>query len=71
MPTSPNISEPKWYDPAWAALLFFTRLPLWRLHQPPTEAYRRVTEWWPLVGWLTAAVTAVVLYGGSQVFPYP
>ncbi|MDE5787246.1 MAG: adenosylcobinamide-GDP ribazoletransferase [Bacteroidaceae bacterium] len=71
MPTSPNTSEPKWYDPAWAALLFFTRLPLWHLHQPPTEAYRRVTEWWPLVGWLTAAVTAAVLYGGSQVLPYP
>ena len=68
MPTSPNTS--KWYDRPWAAFIFFTRLPLWRLHQPPVDAYRSVVEWWPLTGWLTAATMAGVLYGASLVLPY-
>ena len=60
----------KWYDRAWAAYLFFTRLPLWRVHQPPRECYRSVVEWWPLVGWLTGGVMAAVLYFSSLVLPY-
>ena len=50
--------------------MFFTRLPLWRIYQPSVEAYRRVVEWWPLVGWLTGGVMVAVLYLGSMVFPY-
>ena len=50
--------------------MFFTRLPLWRIYQPSVEAYRRVVEWWPLVGWLTGGLMAAVLYLGSMVFPY-
>ena len=69
MPTSPNTS--KWYDRPWAAFIFFTRLPLWRLHQPPVDAYRSVVEWWPLTGWLTGGVMAAVLYGASFVLPMP
>jgi len=30
-----------------------------------------VVEYWPLTGWLTAGIMAAVLYGGSQVLPYP
>ena len=70
MQTSPNTSDLRWYDRPWAALLFFTRLPLWRLYQPPVDAYRCVVEWWPLMGWLTAAVMAAVLYLGSMLLPY-
>ena len=65
-----NCELTKWYDRPWAAFLFFTRLPLWRIHQPAVEAYRSVVEWWPLVGWLTGGVMAAVLYLGSMVFPY-
>lgn len=61
----------KWYDNAWAALIFFTRLPFWRLHQPPKECYQTVVEHWPLTGWLTACVMAGTLYGVSLIFPYP
>ena len=61
----------KWYDPIWAAFMFFTRLPLWRWHEPPVDAFRRVVEWWPLVGWFSGAIMATVLYASSFVFPYP
>ena len=42
--------------------MFFTRLPLWRMHQPPRPCFASVVEWWPLVGWLTGGVMAAVLY---------
>ena len=51
--------------------MFFTRLPFWRLHQPPKSAYEAVVEWWPLTGWLTAAVMAGVFYFGSTIMPVP
>lgn len=79
MQTSPNTSENnlveertlRWTDRVWASFIFFTRLPFWRLYQPPAGAYRCVVEHWPLTGWLTASVMASVLYFGSLVFPYP
>lgn len=60
------LNPSKWYDDAWAAFIFFTRLPLWRLRQPPRESYRAVVEHWPLTGWLTGAVMAATLYFGSM-----
>lgn len=46
-----------------AALTFFTRLPLWRIAEIPADCYKRVVEFWPLVGWLTGGVTALILWG--------
>lgn len=60
----------KWYDRLWAALIFFTRLPFWRIYQPPKEAYQGVVEFWPLTGWLTAGVMAGVLFLTTLVFNY-
>lgn len=60
----------RWYDRLWASFIFFTRLPFWRIYQPPKEAYQGVVEFWPLAGWLTAGVMAGVLYGSSLVFSY-
>lgn len=60
----------KWYDALWAALVFFTRLPFWRIYQPPRQAYSAVVEWWPLAGWLTGGGMAAVLYFGSMVLPF-
>ena len=57
-----SLNTSKWYDRLWAALIFFTRLPFWRIYQPPKEAYQGVVEFWPLAGWLTAGVMAGVLY---------
>ncbi len=68
MQKSQSIS--KWYDNLWAAFIFFTRLPFWRLHQPPKYSYTAVVEWWPLTGWLTGSAMAATLYFGSMVMPY-
>ncbi len=72
MPTSPNTfnQEPRWYQNAYAALMFFTRLPFWRWYQPPRESYRAVVEFWPLVGWLTGGAMAATVYFGQMVMPY-
>ena len=66
-----SLNTSKWWQNAWAALLFFTRLPLWRIYQPPKECYKAVVEFWPLVGWLTGGTMAAALYFGSMAFPYP
>ncbi len=65
-----NIDQTHWYDRIWAALIFFTRLPFWRLHEPPKECYKAVVEFWPLVGWLTGGIMAATLWLGAQVLPY-
>lgn len=65
-----SIGQTHYYDRIWAALIFFTRLPFWRLHQPPKACYETVVEHWPLVGWLTGGVMAATLYGASMVLPY-
>ena len=65
-----SLNTSKFFDRLWAALIFFTRLPFWRIYQPPKEAYQGVVEFWPLAGWLTAGVMAGVLYGASMVFNY-
>ncbi|NDV95836.1 adenosylcobinamide-GDP ribazoletransferase [Dysgonomonas sp. 521] len=55
-----------------AALLFFTRLPFWRIKSfnVPAEYFRQVINYWAVVGWLTAAVMAGTLWCAAQVLPY-
>lgn len=64
-----SLSTFRWYDNLWAALIFFTRLPFWRLYQPPKSSYAAIVEWWPLTGWITAITMAAVVYFGSMVMP--
>ncbi|WP_019967308.1 adenosylcobinamide-GDP ribazoletransferase [Segatella maculosa] len=63
-----NIRLP-WRDRLFAAFIFFTRLPFWRIYQPRKEAYETVVELWPLTGWLTAGCMAATLYFGSFIVP--
>jgi adenosylcobinamide-GDP ribazoletransferase len=55
-----------------AALVFFTRLPFWRLKafNVPAPYYKQVINYWPVAGWLTAAVMAGVLWSAAQILPY-
>lgn len=53
----------------FAALISFTRLPLWRVVQVPSDAYSRVVDLWPLTGWLTGSVAAGALYLAGQLWP--
>lgn len=52
-----------------AALIFFTRLPFWRLGDVPAEMYRNVVRYWPFVGWLTGGIMAGVFYLASFMLP--
>lgn len=52
-----------------AALIFFTRLPLWRISQPDAHNYSRVVELWPVVGWLTGATLAGTFWLASLAVP--
>jgi len=65
-----NIDQTHWYDRIWAALIFFTRLPFWRLHQPPRACYSTVVEHWPLAGWVTGGIMAATLFAASLVMPW-
>ena len=66
-----QFEQTRWYDRIWASFIFFTRLPFWRLHEPPKECYKTVVEHWPLTGWLTGGAMAATLYFGSMVMPHP
>ncbi len=52
-----------------AALIFFTRLPFWRIAEVPADSFKRVVPLWPIVGWLTAAIMAAVFGLFSCVMP--
>jgi len=55
-----------------AALIFFTRLPFWRLRifNVPAEYFKHVINYWAVIGWLTGPVMAGVLLGAAQILPY-
>ena len=65
-----NIDNTRWWQRIWAAFIFFTRLPFWRIYQPPQACYNSVVEHWPLVGWLTGGIMALIIWFGSAVLPY-
>ena len=65
-----QIDQTHWYDRIWAAFIFFTRLPFWRLHQPDKACYKTVVEHWPLTGWLTGGAMAATLCLGNMILPY-
>lgn len=63
-----SLNTSKWWQDAWAALIFFTRLPLWRIYQPPKDSYKAVVEYWPLAGWITGGIMSATIYFGSSFF---
>ena len=56
-------------DRILATLMFFTRLPFWRIKQVDTEHFKHVVPLWPLAGWLTGGIMVGVLWLASQVMP--
>ncbi len=50
----------------FAALMFFTRLPWWRIHSVPADSFKRIVGYWPLVGWLTGGVTVTVFWLATE-----
>lgn len=45
-----------------AAIMMFTRLPLWRFVQVDKKYYSNVLLYWPLVGFITGFTTWAILY---------
>ncbi|MBD5265152.1 MAG: adenosylcobinamide-GDP ribazoletransferase [Bacteroides sp.] len=54
----------------FAALMFFTRLPLHRVVDVPAEYFKRVVELWPFVGWITGGFTALLLFASAAILPF-
>jgi adenosylcobinamide-GDP ribazoletransferase len=50
------------------SLIFFTRLPFWRLKEVPAEYFKRAVDCWTFVGWLTGGTMALVLGVAGQFF---
>lgn len=56
-------------DRILATLMFFTRLPFWRIKQVDAEHFKHVVPLWPLAGWLTGGIMVGILWLAAQVFP--
>ncbi len=52
-----------------AALIFFTRLPFWRIAQVPAECYKRVVDFWALTGWLTGGIMVSTYWICAMILP--
>lgn len=52
-----------------AALVFFTRLPFWRITEVPASCFKNIVAWWPFAGWLTSGISVAVLYAAALVLP--
>ena len=52
-----------------AALMFFTRLPFWRIATVEKEYFKNVVNFWPYAGIVTGGIGAGVMLGASYVFP--
>ncbi|OIP81315.1 MAG: adenosylcobinamide-GDP ribazoletransferase [Porphyromonadaceae bacterium CG2_30_38_12] len=57
------------FSDALAALVFFTKLPLWKWRIIPAESFRRIIPFWALTALLTAAVLAGTWWLFSTIFP--
>lgn len=56
-------------DRILAALMFFTRLPFWKIRQPAKACFEHVVEYWPFAGWLTGGAMALAYFVLSTVLP--
>lgn len=52
-----------------AALMMFTRLPLWKIVNIDKKYYTEVLKYWPLVGYLTGITTATTFWLASLYMP--
>ena len=56
--------QAKPYQRILAAFMLLTRLPLWRLVSVPDAAFKRATDYWSLVGWLTGGLMVLICHLG-------
>ncbi len=51
------------------SLMFFTRLPVWRLSEFTQETHNKASRYLPMVGWIVGGVAALVFWLAAQVLP--
>ena len=56
-------------DRLLAALMFFTRLPFWRVKRVDSACFKHVVDYWPFAGWLTGGTMALVYWLAAGWFP--
>lgn len=56
-------------DRLFASLMFFTRLPFWRIKQVDAACFRHVVDYWPFVGWLTGGTAALAFWLAAETLP--
>ena len=56
-------------DRLLAALMFFTRLPFWRIKRVDATCFKHVVDYWPFAGWLTGGTMALVYWLAAGWFP--
>ena len=56
-------------DRILAALMFFTRLPLWRFKTVDASCFKHVVDYWPFAGWLTGGLMAFTFWLTALFFP--
>lgn len=54
-----------------AALMFFTRLPFWKIRTVPQECFKHVVSYWSFSGWLTGGIMAMVFMAVNIILPSP
>jgi len=53
----------------WAAVIFFTRIPVPSLTDATADDWRRAATYFPLLGWLVGAVSAGIWWLATRCFP--
>lgn len=51
-----------------AALMFFTRLPFWKIKVVPKESFTHIVSYWSFSGWITGGIMAGVYWASSYIF---
>lgn len=51
------------------SLMFFTRLPVWRLSEFSQEMHNKASRYLPVVGWIVGVIAAMVFWLSSMVLP--
>lgn len=52
-----------------AALIFFTRLPFWKIAEVPADYFKHIVPYWPFAGLVTGGIMVVTLWICAQVMP--
>ena len=58
-------------DRLLASLMFFTRLPFWRIKRIGSENFKYVVNYWPFTGWITGGCMALTFWGVAACMPVP